>query len=135
MPFSPKFLMAMGAGAIVAAWVGASAGTAIAKETAAQQVPAKPAAFATCAACHSVEPGKNGVGPSLAGIAGRKAGNLPGFAYSNALKNSGIIWGATSLDRWLTSPQQAFPGTKMPFAGIPDPARRREVVNYLLALK
>ena len=135
MPFSPKFLIAMSAGAIVAALASASTGTAIAKEAGVQQVPAKPAAFATCAACHSVEPGKNGIGPSLAGIAGRKAGGLPGFAYSNALKNSGITWGAASLDRWLTSPQQAVPGTKMPFAGIPDPAKRREVVNYLLALK
>lgn len=95
----------------------------------------RPAAFIQCAACHSVEPGRNGVGPSLAGVAGRKAASLPAFNYSNALKNSGLTWDAAALDRWLTSPQRAVPGTKMPFAGISDPARRKEVVDYLMTLK
>ena len=96
---------------------------------------ARPAAFAQCLACHTITPGKNGFGPSLAGIAGRKAASLPGYAYSEALKKSGISWNAATLDRWLTSPQKMVPGTRMPFAGIADPARRKQLVDYLLTLK
>ncbi|MCJ2179228.1 c-type cytochrome [Novosphingobium album (ex Hu et al. 2023)] len=96
---------------------------------------ARPAAFAVCAACHSTEPGKTIVGPSLAGVGGRKAASLPGYAYSEALRNSGLAWNEATLDTWLTSPQKAVPGTKMPFAGIADPAKRKAVVNYLMTLK
>lgn len=95
---------------------------------------ARPAAFAQCAGCHSTEPGKNLFGPSLAGVSKRRAGSLPGYAYSPALKKSGIAWNAQSLDRWLASPQKAVPGTKMPLAGVPDPAARKALVNYLLSL-
>ena len=95
----------------------------------------RPAAFLQCAACHSVEPGRNGIGPGLAGVAGRKAASLSGFDYSPALKNSGLTWNAANLDKWLTSPQRMVPGTRMPFAGIPDPAKRRAVVDYLMSLK
>jgi cytochrome c len=114
---------------------GAALVTAIGAPAAQSAPPARPAAFLQCAACHSVEPGRNGVGPSLAGIAGRKAASLPGFNYSPALKNSGLTWNAASLDTWLTSPQRAVPGTKMPFTGIADPARRKQVVDYLMTLK
>lgn len=95
---------------------------------------ARPAAFAQCAGCHSTEPAKNLFGPSLAGISKRRAGSLPGYAYSPALKKSGIAWNAQSLDRWLASPQKAVPGTKMPLAGVPDPAARKALVTYLLTL-
>lgn len=95
----------------------------------------RPAAFLQCAACHSVEPGRNGVGPSLAGVAGRKAAMLPGFNYSTALKNSGLTWNEANLDRWLASPQRAVPGTRMPFVGISDPIRRKQVVDYIMSLK
>lgn len=97
--------------------------------------PARPAAFAQCAACHSTEPGKTVFGPSLANVAGRRAGSLPGYAYSPALKSSGLTWNAATLDRWLTSPQRMVPGTKMPFAGIADATKRKQVVDYLLTLK
>ena len=73
-------------------------------------------------------------GPSLAGVGGRRAGSLPGYAYSQALRDSGLTWNAASLDRWLTSPQRTVPGTRMPFAGIADPTARKAVINYLLAL-
>lgn len=95
----------------------------------------RPAAFAICAACHSTQPGKTIFGPSLAGVASRKAGSLPGYVYSDALRKSGLTWDAGNLDQWLTSPQKTVPGTKMPFAGIADPAKRKEVVDYLLTLK
>lgn len=96
---------------------------------------ARPAAFAVCAACHATEPGRTIVGPSLADVAGRKAGSVPGYAYSEALKASGLTWDQATLDKWLTSPQKTVPGTKMPFAGIPDPAKRKEVIRYLMTLK
>lgn len=101
----------------------------------AEAPPSRPPAFAQCAACHSTEPGKTLFGPSLAGVAGRKAGSLPGYAFSDALKNSGLVWNAATLDRWLTSPQKTVPGTRMPFSGIKDPSVRKTVIEYLLKLE
>ncbi len=95
----------------------------------------RPPVFAQCASCHSTEPGKTVFGPSLHGVGGRKAGSLPGYDYSPALKKAKITWNAASLDRWLASPQKAVPGTRMPFGGIQDPAARRALVTYLLTLK
>jgi cytochrome c len=101
----------------------------------AETQPTPPAAFAQCVACHSTEPNQTVYGPSLAGIARRRAGSLPGYAYSPALKASGLTWNAATLDRWLTSPQRTVPGTRMPFTGIADPAARKAVVDYLLSLR
>jgi len=95
----------------------------------------RPAAFSACLACHTTEPARNTFGPSLFGVAGRKAASLPNYTYSKALQASGITWDAASLDQWLTSPQKKVPGTKMPFPGIPDAARRKQVVDYLLTLQ
>lgn len=100
----------------------------------ASTAPRRPAAFAQCAGCHSTEPGKNLFGPSLAGISKRRAASLPGYAYSPALKKSGITWNAKSLDRWLTAPQKAVPGTRMPLGGVQDPATRKALVDYLLTI-
>ncbi|OAN51670.1 c-type cytochrome [Sphingobium sp. TCM1] len=91
--------------------------------------------FTPCAACHATAPGKTSFGPNLRGVAGRKAASLPGYSYSPALKASGLTWDAATLDRWLTAPQKLVPGTKMPFPGIPDATRRRQVVDYLLSLR
>ncbi|PXX50058.1 MULTISPECIES: c-type cytochrome [Aquitalea] len=93
-----------------------------------------PAAFAQCAACHSVN-GSNGVGPSLKGIMGRKAGSYPGFRYSRAMKTYGKPWDKTSLAAYLANPQQAVPGNTMPFPGVPDAGQRTAIVNYLATLK
>lgn len=97
--------------------------------------PPRPSAFAQCAACHSTDPGKNLYGPSLAGVAGRKAAVLPGYSYSTALTKSGLVWNRATVDRWLTSPKKAVPGTRMTFNGISDPVTRKAVVDYLLTLK
>ncbi len=94
-------------------------------------LPTRPAAFAMCATCHQVDPGKNSVGPSLAGVFGAKAGHAEGYAYSPAMKGSGLTWDEATLDKYLTAPMQVVPGTKMTFAGLKDEAQRKEVIAYL----
>jgi len=94
----------------------------------------EPATFAQCKACHSVEPGKNGIGPSLAGIWGEKAGAVPGFDFSDAMKESGLTWNQANLDKFLADPRGTVPGTKMAFGGLKDAAKRQEVINYIKGL-
>lgn len=88
-----------------------------------------------CAACHAITPGKNGIGPSLAGVSGRKAGSAPGFAYSPAMKKSNLKWDKANLDRFLADPRKTVPGTKMVYAGQKDAAKRSALVQYVLTLK
>jgi cytochrome c len=96
---------------------------------------ARPAAYGQCAACHSVEPGKHGIGPSLAGVFGSKAGSAAGYNYSPANKNSGLTWDEATLDEYLTAPLKKVPGTKMSYAGMSDPAQRKAVIDYMKTLK
>lgn len=103
--------------------------------TAAVAAGAKPAAFGQCAACHATEPGKHGVGPSLAGVYGTKSGEIPGYAFSEAMKTANLTWDDKTLDEYLTNPMKMVPGTKMTFAGLPDPAQRKAVIEYLKTLK
>ncbi len=88
-------------------------------------------AFVTCKTCHAVEAGVNKIGPSLAGIVGRKAGTIAGFSYTPANKNSGITWTPEKLFQYLENPQRVVPGTKMAFAGFSDPQKRADVIAYL----
>jgi cytochrome c len=87
--------------------------------------------FAQCKACHQAVEGKNGVGPSLWGIVGRKAGQIAGFSYSTANKNSGIVWTEEKMFEYLEAPQKVVPGTKMAFAGLKKPQDRANVIAYL----
>ena len=89
--------------------------------------------FLTCKTCHSIDPGVNKIGPSLHEVVGRKAGTEAGFTYSPANKNSGITWTEAKLFQYLESPQHVVPGTKMTFAGFPDPQKRADVIAYLKA--
>ncbi|HXI87739.1 MAG TPA: c-type cytochrome [Parvularculaceae bacterium] len=88
-----------------------------------------------CAVCHSTKEGVNMVGPSLNKVYGRKAGSIPGFKYSPAVLNSGIVWNDETLDKWLTNPQAEIPGNRMPFAGISDAQKRASVIEYLKTLQ
>jgi nitrite reductase (NO-forming) len=89
--------------------------------------------YRKCQACHSLEPGKNMLGPSLAGVVGRKAGTLSGFSYSPAMKESGLVWDVPALDRYLANPQKVVPGNRMPFPGLKTEHERVDVVAYLVA--
>lgn len=92
-------------------------------------------AFRVCAACHSLRPGLNMTGPSLAGVWGRQAGKLPTFdRYSPALKSSGVTWNASTLNPWLKSPAQFIPGNWMTFAGLPDAQIRADLIAFLRAV-
>jgi cytochrome c len=93
------------------------------------------AAFARCAICHGVKTGEKRIGPSMAGVMGRKSGTLPGFAYSAALKKKAMVWNAKTLDGFLAAPMKTVPGTRMAFAGMPNPADRANVIAYLATLK
>lgn len=87
--------------------------------------------FAQCRACHVTDAGVNRIGPSLNQIVGRAAGTVPGYQYTPANKNSGITWSKEKMFQYLENPQRIVPGTKMAFAGIQDPQKRADVIEYL----
>jgi cytochrome c len=91
------------------------------------------AKFAFCTSCHTITPGgPNMTGPNLHGVVGRKAGSLPNYNYSDALKSAGFTWDPGRLDTWIAGPQAMLPGTKMTFIGMKDPKDRRDVIAYLM---
>lgn len=86
----------------------------------------------SCRTCHTMKEGDNRQGPSLAGIVGRKAGSLPDYNYSSSMKQSGIVWDAETLDRFIENPDQVVNGNTMkPYGGITDAAQRRTIVDFL----
>jgi cytochrome c len=88
--------------------------------------------FVVCKACHQIGPGaKIAIGPVLNGVVGRKAGTYPGFEYSPANKDSGIVWTPEELDKYLANPQAVVPHTKMIFPGLKDEKKRKDVIAYL----
>jgi len=88
--------------------------------------------YQVCMACHSLD--EDDVGPRHRGVVGRRAGSVPGYAYSPALRSSDLVWDRNNLDRWLTNPQALVPGTKMFFA-MPSAQDRADVIAYLAAQK
>lgn len=80
-------------------------------------------------ACHALAYDR--VGPRHCGLFGRRAGSIPGFDYSPAMTRSNIVWGETTLDRFLTSPLKMVPGTSMTYDGVADPAERADLIAYL----
>jgi cytochrome c len=91
------------------------------------------AVFKKCVACHTIAPGgASGIGPNIHGIIDAKIGHhVPGFAYSPALTGHGGNWDWNNLYAWLKSPSSFAPGTKMTFAGLPNPQDRADVIAYL----
>jgi cytochrome c len=85
--------------------------------------------YQRCLACHSLE--HNRSGPRHCGLFGRRAGTLPGYAYSQAMKKYGVIWNEESLNTYLENPLKIVPGTKMAYAGVKDPQERADLIAYL----
>lgn len=110
------FLLALGAG-----------------EASAQTAPtAEQKAFQQCQGCHQIGPdAKNGMGPVLNGIIGRRAGTRDDYSYSPALKNSNIVWSEEKLREFIGKPQRVVPFTKMTFSGLSNKATIDLIVTYL----
>jgi cytochrome c len=88
-----------------------------------------------CRTCHSMKEGDNRLGPSLAGVVGRKAGTVPGYQYSSSMQSSGITWDKATLDRFIANPDEVVGGNKMkPFTGIADAGQRKEIVGFLKSI-
>ena len=87
--------------------------------------------FKKCVACHSLQEGKNKIGPSLYNLLGRKAGSVDGYKYSKAMKNSDVVWDEESLDKFLTKPRKFIKKTKMLFRGIKKKSLRDDIISYL----
>ena len=87
--------------------------------------------FKKCVACHSLQEGKNKMGPTLYNLLGRKAGSVEGYKYSKAMKNSDVVWDEESLDKFLTKPRKFIKKTKMSFRGIKKKSLRDDIISYL----
>ncbi|GEM_PF-499371 len=92
-----------------------------------------PQAFTTCAVCHSVEPGQNMIGPSLAGVVGRQSGSVAGATYSPAMRDANITWTEANLRNYIADPHAMVPGGTMPNPGV-SAADAQAIVNYLKTL-
>jgi cytochrome c len=86
-----------------------------------------------CKACHTLEAGKNRIGPSLHGIMGRAAGTVDGFKYSSAMAESGLTWDEATLAKYLEDPRGFIPGNKMAFPGLKKEDDRADVIAYIKA--
>ncbi len=89
--------------------------------------------FLKCKACHQIGEGaRNGVGPNLNGLIGRKSGSVEGYSYSEANKTSGLTWDEDTFREYIKNPKAKIPGTKMVFAGI---AKDEEIDNLIAYFK
>lgn len=112
---------------LVAGVVFGFSGSAMAQDAAAGEK-----VFIKCKACHQIgESAKNGVGPLLNGVIGRKAGTVTGYNYSDANKNSGLTWDEATFKDYIKDPKAKVPGTKMAFAGLKNDQEINDLVAYL----
>ncbi len=94
--------------------------------------------FRECRKCHAVQPGEVKIGPSLAGVVGRRPGSEPAFGYSEDMinfGNAGATWDEESLDRFLTRPRALIAGTKMVFQGFRKPFDRADLIAFLSTIR
>jgi cytochrome c2 len=87
-----------------------------------------------CDICHSTQPNRNIIGPSLYSVVGRHSGMIPNFHYSAANRASGLVWDPGTLDRYLAAPRQVVPGTLMTYPGLKDPHQRSDLIAFLATL-
>jgi cytochrome c len=100
-------------------------------EAYAQDADAGKKVFNRCRACHAVEPGQNKVGPTLAGVVGRKAGTVEGFNYTDAMKSSDVTWDEENLKKYLQDPKGFIPGNRMVFPGLKDEEDLSNLIAFL----
>jgi cytochrome c len=112
---------------LAAALLIAAPGAALAQDAAAGEK-----VFAQCRACHQIGPtAKNAVGPVMNGLFGRKSGTIEGYTYSEANKNSGIVWDEATFADYIKDPRAKIPGTKMVYPGLKDEQRIKDLTAYL----
>ncbi len=88
--------------------------------------------FNVCLTCHAIGPdAKTKIGPELNGLDGRRAGTAPNFNYSDANKNSGIVWNEETFEEYIKNPAAKVPGTKMVFPGIKNEQQAKDVWAYI----
>ena len=108
------------------------AASSVCNPAAAQDLAAGEKSFRKCLPCHSIGPGAaNKVGPEQNGLDGRKAGTVPGFTYSEANKNSGIVWSDATFKEYIADPRAKIPGTKMIFPGIKNAQEATDLWAYI----
>jgi cytochrome c len=118
-------------GRIVFAWIFGITGAAYAQDAAAGARVFR----SQCSICHSPQPGRNIIGPSLFGVVGRHSGIIPNFHYSTANQASGLVWNPPTLDRYLAAPREVVPGTLMTYPGLKDTNERGDLIAYLATLR
>jgi cytochrome c len=85
-----------------------------------------------CRTCHTIREGDNRLGPNLHKILGRKAGSLPNYGYSSAMKGADFVWDQATLDRFIANPDQVVAGHNMkPYGGIASAEDRAKIVGFL----
>jgi cytochrome c len=112
---------------LAAVFIAASTGIVLA-----QDVEKGQHSFNKCLPCHSIGPdAQNKIGPELNGLDGRHSGTVANFSYSDANKNSGLVWTEDKFKEYIKNPQAMIPGTKMIFAGIPNPQEISDLWAYV----
>ena len=87
-----------------------------------------------CRTCHTLREGDNRLGPNLYKIIGRKAGSLPNYSYSDAMKGADLVWDTATLDRYMSNPDQVVPGNNMkPYGGLASAEERAKIIAFLEA--
>src|SRR4029079_1312203 len=88
-----------------------------------------------CRTCHSIREGDNRLGPHMRGIIGRKAGSLPNYSYSSAMRDANLVWDDESLERFIANPDETVPGNNMkPYGGLASAESRVKLVAFLKTL-
>lgn len=121
----------LAAGAVIVAWAWMSIALGVPPVQGGDAAAGK-AVYQRCIGCHSLH--RNRTGPRHCGLIGRKAGALPGFEYSKAMRNINLVWDVETLDRFLAAPMEVVPGTSMGFVGVREDQARRDLVAYLVAV-
>lgn len=116
--------------ALIAAASLAIGGSAMAQQSSGDPVRGK-TVYARCAACHDLNTGATRLGPSLKGVVGRTSGTMPNFNYSQALKDTAVVWNAQSLDAFLSGPSKYVPGNRMAFPPLASPQDRADLIAFL----